>query len=137
LRGAGSPLMTVTGDLIDPISTNMLNTPVTEISAAAGTTLTFCWIARPYQGSTVAGYRYQWDIADPNNESLWQMPFTFLPENGVCSIPQSFAGGSHRIDIETINNLNEKSRIPIVVNMPPLAIAPITWGAVKALYRSP
>jgi hypothetical protein len=130
-------LLTVTGELIDPTSASVTWTPVTEVSAPAGAPMTFCWIAVPNYHTTVAGYRYQWDIADPDNDSLWEMPFTPLPPAGTCSAPRAFPGGRHRIDIEVIDSNNIKSRVPIVVNMSPVSTALSTWGSVKALYRSP
>jgi hypothetical protein len=132
------PLLTVTGDLIDPIVTSSTSTPITEIGVEGGTPLSFCWVAdASAYGASVTGYRYGWDLTDPDDESQWEMAFTPLPTDGACSVPTSFQGGTHRIDIEVIDNTYVKSRVPIVINLSATPASPRTWGAVKALYRSP
>lgn len=132
------PWLTVTGDLISPINTITTATAPTQVTVAPQTTLTFCWTATGANyGALIAGYRYQWDIANPDDESQWQMPLTALPAQGACSLPTTFASGTHRIVVEAVDSIHGKSRVPIDVNILALPVAPSTWGAVKAFYRSP
>jgi hypothetical protein len=135
---SSGPSLTVTGSSITPITTSTTSTPVTEIGVPGGTSVDFCWTASAAAyGAVVAGYRYGWDILDPDDDAQWEMEFTSLPAQGACSIPRSFQSGQHRIDIEVIDNTDVKSRVPILVNFTPTNAALATWGTVKALYRSP
>lgn len=130
------PWLTVTGDLISPINTIVTTTAPTQVTVASQTTLTFCWTATAAAyGALIAGYRYQWDITNPDDESQWQMPLTPLPAQGACSVPIAFASGTHRIVIEAVDSIHGKSRVPIDVNVSAVPVAPSTWGSVKALYR--
>jgi len=132
------PLLTVTGDLISPITTISMTTAATEIAVASGAPLTFCWTANSdAYGAYVTGYRYQWDIANPDDESQWQMPYATLPDQGACSLPLTFESDTHRVVIEVIDSIHTRSRVQIIVHVTPLPVAPSTWGSVKALYRSP
>jgi hypothetical protein len=133
------PLLIVTGDWIDPIETSVTTTPLTEITVESGTPLGFCWTASAsaYCG-VVAGYRYQWDIADPDDDAQWQEGFVPLPEGGACSAMVEFQVGTHTFTVEVIDNTGHKSRVPISASiLPPNGTEQSTWGAVKALYRKP
>lgn len=135
LRETG-PLLTVSGDLIDPIVTFVTTTPPTEIMIDAGTPISFCWTAdaSAYCG-VVTGHRYAWDIADPDDDAQWG-EWAPLPPDGACSTPVAFTGGVHMFYVEVIDNAGYKSRVPIsAAVLPPLAVETATWGAVKALYR--
>lgn len=131
------PLLTVSGDLIDPIQTTTIVTPVTEITVAAGTPLSFCWTADAgaYCG-LVAGHRFQWDLLDPDDESQWDSGFVHLPEEGVCSPVTEFQAGTHTFHVEVIDNSGFRSRVPILVNVTGTTpTEQTTWGGVKAHYR--
>jgi hypothetical protein len=130
------PLLTVTGDLIAPIVTIVTTTPVTDVNVAAGTPVTFCWTAdaSAYCG-LVSGYRYGWDILDPDDDEQWEIDFTPLPPGGACSPPLSFHFGTHVFQIEVIDNSGYKSRVPIKLHiLPPTSTKQTTWGKMKALY---
>jgi hypothetical protein len=129
------PLLTVTGDLIDPIVTSVTTTPVTEITVGGGTSFFFCWTAdASMYGGVVTGYRYDWDIVDPD---AWEADFTPFPTPSVCSTPRAFFAGVHRFDVEVVDNTGHKSRVPILIHVEPVTpVAQTTWGRVKALYRA-
>lgn len=133
------PLLTVSGDWIDPIQATSTTTALTEITVGSGTPLSFCWTADAgaYCG-VVVGYRYQWDIADPDDDAQWENEFAPLPEDGTCSAVVEFQTGTHTFHVEVIDNSGHKSRVPISASvLPPLATETVTWGAVKSLYRTP
>jgi hypothetical protein len=134
---AHGPLLRVTGDLIDEIITAVTVTAPTVIDVAGGTPLTFCWQATADSyGLPVTGYRYSWDVVDPDNENDWSMPFTPFAQTVECSTEQVFNFGTHMFYVETIDYDGFKSRVPIQINITiPTPIEITTWGRVKALYR--
>lgn len=131
------PLLTVTGDLIDPIVTSTITTPVTEVDAAPGTPISFCLEAdASAYGGIVAGYRTDWDVADPDDDDAWSSGFVAYPGGVVCSTARAFSAGSHTFYAEAVDNDGYKSRVPILVHiLGPSAVGTSTWGRVKALYR--
>lgn len=130
------PSLTVTGDMISPINANTTTTPLTEVTVAGGTPVSFCWTADASQyGGVVSGYRYAWDITDPDDDSQWGTDFIPLPAQGVCSSPETFLLGQHLFTVEVVDNTGHKSRVPILVHVDPASpVEPTTWGRVKALY---
>jgi hypothetical protein len=130
------PLLTVTGELISPIVTDRADTPVTEVSTEGGVLVSFCWTAEAgHYGGTVTGYRYQWDITDPDDEAQWETGFIPFPEPEVCSVPITFVTGGHTFTIEVQDNSGYKSRVPILIHfIEPNGATTKTWGGVKALY---
>jgi hypothetical protein len=137
LRETG-PLLTVTGDLIDPIVTSVTTTPITEITVDGGTPVSFCWMAdASMYGGVVDGYRYQWDMTDPDDEDQWETGFIPFPAPSVCSTPEDFFVGDHLFHVEVIDNAGYKSRVPILVHViPTTPVEQTTWGRVKALYAA-
>ncbi len=71
--------------------------PVRE-KLPAGIPLYFQWRAdADYYGGTVVGYRYGWDIADPQT---WSEPY----RAGITSIPEiTFFSGIHTLTVEAID----------------------------------
>lgn len=132
------PLLTVTGDMISPIVTTTTTTPLTEITVGAGTLVDFCWTAdASAYGGVVTGYRYQWDMTDPDDEFQWETGFIPFPTPSVCSTPKAFLVGDHRFDVEVIDNTGHKSRVPILIHIvPAVPVEQTTWGRVKALYQA-
>ncbi len=134
---ATGPLLRVNGDLIEEILTSVTVTPVTEIDVAGGTPLVFCWQAtgKDY-GLPVTGYRYSWDVVDPDDDNAWSMPFTPFSQETECSTEQVFNFGSHVFYVEVIDYDGFKSRVPIQVNVTaPTPTESSTWGRIKSLYR--
>jgi hypothetical protein len=132
------PLLTVTGDLISPIVTTTIVTPLTEITVGGGTPVSFCWTAdASAYGGFVAGYRYQWDLTDPDDDSQWGTGFIPFPTPSVCSTPVAFLAGAHMFHVEVVDNSGYKSRVPILVHViPTTPVEQKTWGGVKALYSA-
>jgi len=130
------PLLTVTGDLINPIITSVTTTPLTEVTVGGGTLVSFCWTAdASFYGGVVDGYRYQWDMTDPDDEDQWDTGFIPFPTPSVCSTPEEFFAGDHLFHVEVVDNAGYKSRVPILVHVEPVTpVEQTTWGRVKALY---
>lgn len=131
------PALTVTGDLIDDIITATTETPVTGIDVGSGTPLFFCWSATgDAYGLPVTGYRFGWDLLDPNDDEQWPMPFTPFGQETECSPEQVFIAGTHMFYVEVIDYDGFKSRVPILVGITfPTPTESTTWGRVKSLYH--
>jgi hypothetical protein len=136
-NASAGPVLTVTGALIDDIVTSSTTTPITTVDVATGTSLSFCWSATAgTSGSPVAGYRYGWDVLDPNDDEQWPMPFTPFDQEVACSPGQTFAAGSHMFYVEVIDNDGFKSRVPIQINLTePVPTESTTWGRIKSLFN--
>jgi len=130
------PLLTVDGEFINPITTSDTSTPVTEIHIPVNYPIMFCWTAEAeFYGGVVTGYRYGWDIADPDDDAQWEMEFTPFLAPQICSAPVAFQDGIHTFHIEVIDNSGYKSRVPILLDTTPGTLTrSTTWGQVKALY---
>jgi hypothetical protein len=136
LRATG-PILTVTGQYIAPIITSTTQTPVTQIGLPSGTPVSFCWTADASSyGGVVAGYRYGWDLIDPNDDEQWEIPFTPFGNPQECSPVRTFFFGVHVFYVEVIDNDGFKSRVPIQITyMPGVPVEHATWGNIKARYE--
>jgi hypothetical protein len=118
------PLLTVTGDHIDPIQTVVTTTPPTQIELTYGTPVSFCWKADAcaYGGMTEA-YRYGWDITDPDDPSQWDIPWTPISDGEeACSPVVVYDSGVHTFYVEVVDSYGHGARIPIeitYVQIPP------------------
>jgi hypothetical protein len=130
------PLLTVTGDAIPDIVTATTTTPLTWIELDGGTPVTFCWTAdASAYGLVVVGYRYSWDITDPNDPDAWDMPFTPFGQEQECSVEEVFDSGSHTFYVEVLDFDGFLSRVPIEISFTIVPVEQETWGRIKALYR--
>jgi hypothetical protein len=130
------PLLKVTGEYIDDILTAVTQTLVTDIALAAGTPVSFCWEATgEWYGLPVTGYRYGWDLSDPDDDGSWPMPFTPFAQPVECSADRSFTSGVHVFYVEVIDYDGFKSRVPIRVTITgAVPVELTTWGRIKSLY---
>lgn len=129
------PLLTVTSPYHDPIVTSMV-APTVQIEVVSDTPVTFCWTADAFHyGGTVEGYRYAWDLTDPDDDSQWGMPFTPFATAQPCVPPQEclpamavIPYGSHVFYVEVIDNSGYKSRASIEVTWRQSVGAPQPWS---------
>jgi hypothetical protein len=135
-RKTTGPILKVTGPYIDEIITSVTVTPVTEIDLSSGTPVNFCWEASgDVYGLPVTGYRYSWDLADPDDDDAWSMPFTPFGQQVVCSPARTFLTGVHVFYVEAIDYDGLKSRVPVKITyVPPVPAEQATWGKIKSLY---
>jgi hypothetical protein len=131
------PLLSVTGEHIDDIVTTVTTTPVTEISLLPGTAVQFCWEATADDyGLPVVGYRYGWDIADPEDDDAWPMPFTPFAQTFECSAERTFTAGVHTFYVEVIDYDGFKSRVPIQITFTTsVPVENTNWGRIKSDYK--
>jgi len=131
------PLLTVTGDLINPVASVSLDRPPVIINVNAGTPIQFCWNAdASTYGGTVTGYRYGWDVLDHNDDDAWAIPWTPFASTQECSPEVTFHFGSHTFAVQARDYDGFISMILVVANIDPVTpVEKTTWGRVKALYR--
>ena len=133
------PLLTVDGDLISPIVTDSTATPPVEIELPAQMPVVFCWSAdASAYGGVVTGYRYGWDVLDPDDDDDpgWVSGFVPFTQQTECSGGQSFTVGVHTFTVEAIDDAGHKSRAVVVMTVvAPIATEARSWGKVKASYR--
>ncbi len=115
------PLLTVTGDHIDPISFRGTTTPLTQIELVYGTPVSFCWTAdaSDYGGMTVA-YHYGWDITDFEDLSQWDILWTPISDGEEqCSPVVVYDSGVHTFYVEVHDSYGFLTRIPIKITYGP------------------
>jgi hypothetical protein len=131
------PLLRVTGALIDDIITTVTTTPVTEVDVNRGTPVSFCWEASAEDyGLPVTGYRFGWDVIDPEDDAAWPMPFTPFAQPVECSPDRAFSFGVHTFHVEVIDYDGFKSRVPIQLTLTePVPTENTSWGRIKSLFK--
>ncbi len=88
--------------------------------------LAFEWIGSGHQyGGTIEGYRWGWDVADPNddNDPGWAVVFGDAPEH-MATAPRTFSSGIHTLTVEcrdTAHSLTRMTWVLSVVPVPELA----------------
>lgn len=99
-------------------------TPPTMIDIPSGVPMSFTlWAtAEPY-GAIVSGYRYGWDVIDPDDDSQWPMAFVPFATEVVEVPPRSFSAGAHTFCAETIDCWGSKSRVTLEMNVVPAAMS--------------
>jgi hypothetical protein len=116
--GATGPLLAVQNPLIGRILATTCQNPLTIADIAAhlplSFTLTAC--ANAY-GGVVTGYRYGWDILDPNDPAQWEMDYAPYLASPVFIPPRAFSFGTHTFSAEVIDNLGQCSRIEVKINI--------------------
>jgi hypothetical protein len=132
------PMLVVDGDLIDPIITAITTTPVVEVEADGSVPVVFCWNAdASAYGGVVAGYRYGWDVLDPDddNDPGWTSSFVPFVQETECSSQFVPVVGTHTFTVEVIDNDGYKSRVVIAITFATVSAEEQSWGALKAQYR--
>ncbi len=130
------PYFKVKGTGIDSVITTQPDRPPVEIELESGTPAVYCWTAdASFYGGVVTGYRYGWDIADPNDDSQWEIPFTPFVNPEECSPSKTFTSGVHTFRTEVIDNDGYTSRVTIQITyLLEVPAEKSTWGRIKAKY---
>ena len=126
------PLLRVMSQHHDPVVGSHVYVSPTKIELVADTPIVFCWTADAcVYGGTVAGYRYAWDLADPNDEAQWNMPFTpFASGSGQACTPDMtiVPYGTHTFYVEAKDHLGYISRASIEVTWRQSVGPPQPWS---------
>lgn len=119
-RHSTGPLLKVSNRFIGTMLTAVITTPPWIVDIPSGVAMAFSLTADASSyGAVVSGYRWGWDISDPDDDSQWSIDFTpFVGE--VAEVPpHTFFFGTHTIYIEVIDCWGFKSRIPVQTNVIP------------------
>jgi len=130
------PYFKVKGTGIDSVITTHPDWPIVEIELQNGTPAIYCWTAdASYYGGIVTGYRYGWDIADPNDDSQWEIPYTPFVNPEECSPQRMHTSGVHTFHTEVIDNDGFTSRVVIEITyLLKVPAEQSTWGRIKSKY---
>jgi hypothetical protein len=72
-------------------------------------------------GSTIAGYRYGWDIADLNDDEQWEIDYTPFVGAWACSPSWAFDSGTHVFHLEIIDSGGRRILVALVFDFDSLA----------------
>ncbi len=114
------PVLKVINRYIGAMITAVTTTPPWIIDIPSGVPMAFSLTADASSyGAIVSGYRWGWDLIDPDDDSEWPMAFTPFVSDVADVPPRTYFAGSHSVHIEVIDNWGYKSRIPVQVNVVP------------------
>jgi len=94
------PVVRLSGTFLEAFETTGSRPPVST-PIPSGTAVQYTWTAdASYLGTEIATYRYGWDIADIDDDSLWEVPPT--PYDGSCQAgtPRRYFFGTHWFTLE-------------------------------------
>ncbi len=115
------PLLVVREQFLGTFSGIGDATPKT-VDIAKNQPLLFNWTgeANSY-GGEVAGYRYGWDVREPDNDADpgWQVQFGLSPLHQRAPV-KTFASGSHTLLVQCIDNSGQLTTVTIIVNVVPV-----------------
>ncbi|UCH83080.1 MAG: hypothetical protein JSW50_11480 [Candidatus Latescibacterota bacterium] len=112
------PVLKVINRYIGPMITAVTTAPPWIIDIPSNVPMVFSLTAdASAYGAYVNGYRWGWDLIDPDDESEWPMAFTPFVSDVAEIPPSSFMAGTHTVYIEVIDTWGYKSRIAVQVNI--------------------
>ena len=118
------PVFRVFNRYIGSILTSTTTTPPTVLDIPSGVPMSFTLSASAEAyGGVVSGYRYGWDISDPDDDSQWEIDFTPFIGDLARVPPRAFFSGWHTFHAEVVDNWGFKSRVPVETNIIPTVMA--------------
>jgi hypothetical protein len=131
------PVLSLTGTGIDAVETSDAEFIVAAM-VDAGADVQYCWSAVPgTSASSVASYRYGWNILDPDdpNDSGWAVGETTFDGSEICSPIQVFMTGAPSFTAEITDEAGVSTRVVVQIEVNQAVSGSIkSWGAVKAGY---
>jgi len=108
-----------------------------ELVVEVDVALEFSWLADASgYGGIITGYRYGWDVADPDDPDDPGWATDFQPDL-LSAPPQSFSEGLHSLHILAQDSEEGMSRAWFLLDVQPNVPAVTTsWGSVKAVFRN-
>src|SRR5262245_37377919 len=114
--GTAGPLMVVREDELGTFTFVDGSNPL-RMQIAAGQSVAFRWSAdASHYGGTITGYRYGWDILNPDNDEEWS-PWSF---SNTQAPPQTFAAGTHRFQVQVRDDTESRTEavFELIVHVP-------------------
>lgn len=125
------PQLTLKSPYHDPVVSFLPDTPTTtHIDLPTELPIVFCWTADAcFYGGSVVGYRYAWDLTDPDDDAQWGMAFTPFTGVEACSPEMELVPyGPHVFYVEAIDNSGYKSRASVEVTWRQIAGPAQPWS---------
>ena len=118
------PILALKNPYFDRLLTSTCTTPLSIVEIPAGVPIKFVFTADSYHyGGTVAGYRYGWDVATPEDPGSWPMDWTQFPphaddEPASARTPAiTFFTGTRTFRIEVKDEYEQKSCLELKFNI--------------------
>jgi hypothetical protein len=123
------PVLTLKNPYFDWLLTATCTTPLSIAEIPAGVTIEFVFTADSgHYGGTVTGYRYGWDVANPDDPGSWPMDWIPFPPHAynvpaqARAEPRTFFSGSHKFRLEVIDGYERISCLELEVNTVPVSM---------------
>jgi hypothetical protein len=136
VAAAPAPILDVDEPALGSWSFEGTADPMVLLQVTTVTELSFSWLgdASGY-GGTVTGYRYGWDVADPDdfNDPGWATAGYEL--DLLSAPPRSFLAGVHTLYVAAIDDAQGLTWAGFLIQVePPVSVTASTWGAVKVEF---
>ena len=116
--GPTGPYLTVESPLVGQIRVNACSSPASVVDVIDGLGLSFVVSASAEEyGGTVVGWRYGWDVLDPDDPSQWDTDYMFFTNFYATIPPRAFAFGVHTLLVEALDNIGQCSRAELKFNV--------------------
>lgn len=137
VANAADPLLSVTESSLGTWNFEGVATEYVVLDVAANDDLNFSWLgdASGY-GGTILGYRYGWDIVDPDDPSDPGWMTAGYVADLLAAPTVSFGSGFHTLHVEAMDADGGLTRawIALVVS-PVVPVEARSWGHLKAGFR--
>jgi len=134
---AADPVLTVTEPDIDTWVWEGVATAPIAVEVASGADLDFSWLgdASGY-GGTILGYRYGWDIVDPDDpdDPGWATPGYVADLLAAPTVVFEFGVHSLHVEVADTDGGLTRAWYSLVI-APPVSAAATSWGGLKAAFR--
>jgi hypothetical protein len=119
----GWPLLTLKNEFLPVLRSNVLDQRCWIVTLPAGLDLVFEWSgSADSYGSTITGYRYGWDVADPSRDEDWSTDWTSFLDTWASTPPQTYYSGTHTFRVEIQDNNGFTSGICLSMNFIPVSM---------------
>jgi hypothetical protein len=117
------PVFKVFNRYIGSVFTASPNTPPVILDIPSGVPMSFSLTASAEDyGAVVSGYRYGWDVTDPDDDAAWPMDCSPFVTDVAEVPPQSFYFGEHTFCTEVIDCWGWKSRVTVRLDVVPASM---------------
>jgi hypothetical protein len=109
----GSLLLTLTCSGVDTFFITTRDTLI-DVGTPTVTPVRCCMTPNDTGGVMISGYRYGWDIADPDDADQWEIDFTPFIGGTACSPSRTFSFGTHSFHAEVIDAEGKRIRVTLI-----------------------
>jgi len=115
-------LLKVYNPYVGPVHSNMCDPAPVVVDILSSVPMQFTWTADTGPNTaTVVGYRYGWDIIDPEDDNQWEIGFTPFDGDSASAPARAFYTLTHTFHVEVRTESGACSRVEIDLNVIPYA----------------